>query len=1201
MKRVARAGFLVAVLLSTTPVWAGPAADFINAHPRVAYSIRWQYKVVFDDVGAYNVPESAKVVWADWSAAQKQQLEDAYQQALTWLRSPSPITDRGDESSLVYPPANLMGAGSQNDSGTPWTCVDADWSWNIYLRWIAQNLAIETEHGLPWSLLDYDTDMLKTLFDSTSIMAMNASGCYEVSAGSPGHPNYIKRSANLGDAMIAPPRYTYAFLAANGLIGATRQDTIVRLLGWVSANLVHFYGDSTYANYESIWQYRGAPPVSRIIEGTTAGSNGFAHWTAGCHGTSAFLRHVLRAANIPVQIVRTCGHSQVYFMSERLYMDHGDDPYNRDFQDSHKSPSELLISERTFNIWFHDSRPDNQDDDAICATALGLIGQMTRVVANLAERCDDGIDNDGDGLVDCVDTADCRSLTVPYRTKILATDFATEARFGTSADLNGHRAIIGAQTDPQIGYRAGAAYVFEYTPGTGWVQHAKLIASDALAHEFAGFAVSIDGDLAVSATETKDDFRGAAYLFARDGQGNWPQQAKLVASDGAQSDRFGVSTALRGGVLAIGATGVAGEAGAVYVFNRSGSAWTQNAKLTASDATGGAHLGYEIGLSGDTIAAGAFGSPAPGPAGAVYIFKKSGAGWAQEARLGPSIATDRDFGWAVSIDGDLLVVGAPTVAYGPVGTGAAYVFRRSGTSWTQEARLLASDGAQGDGFGSSVGVSGETVTVGAYFNNQATGAAYVFRRVNGQWTQQQKIVAWDASPDSWFGARVPISGDQVLVTAYGDDAAALLTGGAYFYGLGNTDIGQCMNVTAATADGTPSPVTIGFAGVAGPGSSTVTISAQGPAVPTGFQLGTPPTYYQVATTADYQGLIRVCVDYSNASYSSESNLTLLHYENSAWVDVCAAPSGCTRPSGSHVICGVVSSLSPFAVVQRSLLATTSVPAGYATTSTYFLSQELGSVGNLLSLDVFIPARQPDPKHLGQVQLTATVESQGIFAADLGTRQLTGLAIGAWNTLTFGVPASLQQTLLGTASAGHFTVVTNTPAGAQPLTLANLRFGGTLTPRPANAPARGSMASVLSFESASDWSATGGTLSSDNSQKTDGNASLRVVQNGTYTVVQSSDFLTRELTAVQDTVALDVKLSRRPAWGALQVQVDCPVGQSYWIGQADLTTMTAAAFNRVSMPLPSSVKSALTAGNQSCRVRVVISADAGEVRLDNLRL
>jgi hypothetical protein len=239
------------------------------------------------------------------------------------------------------------------------------------------NLLAEIGGHFPWSVLSYSAEQLQVLFDSTAIMSRTPHGTFTLCSGNPEHPNYVKRKDNLGGSLIAPPRYTYAFLIKNNLVGTTRLDTIAKVLQWISNHLVHFFGAANYGNMDANWQYRGIPPITRVIEGTTSSVAGsfpaFQHWTAGCHGTTGFLRNVLRAANIPVQIVRICDHGLCYFMTENLYLDHGDDPYNLDFKSTGLPAVDLLIDEATYETWFG-TNPDNND------TNCSYIGNQVKVL-----------------------------------------------------------------------------------------------------------------------------------------------------------------------------------------------------------------------------------------------------------------------------------------------------------------------------------------------------------------------------------------------------------------------------------------------------------------------------------------------------------------------------------------------------------------------------------------------------------------------------------------------------------------------------------------------------------------------------------------------------------------------------------------------------------------------------------------------------
>src|SRR6185436_3666310 len=197
----------------------------------------------------------------------------------------------------------------------------------------------------------------------------------------------------------------------------------------------------------------------------------------------------------------------------------------------------------------------------------------------------------------------------------------------------------------------------------------------------------------------------------------------LQASDGEAGDELGQSVAIYEDTVAAGASEAApGGAyqGSVYAFVRSGTVWSEQQKLLASDAMVGASLGHSVSIFGDTILAGAWAdSTVAGLAGAAYVFIRSGAIWTEQQKLLASdgAAVDR-FAWSVSVSGDTAVIGAYLAdAVGAPDAGAAYVFVRSGATWSEQQKIVASDGTGGDGFGSSVSISADTVAVGAAFDD----------------------------------------------------------------------------------------------------------------------------------------------------------------------------------------------------------------------------------------------------------------------------------------------------------------------------------------------------------------------------------------------------------------------------------------------------------------------------------------------------
>jgi hypothetical protein len=390
---------------------------------------------------------------------------------------------------------------------------------------------------------------------------------------------------------------------------------------------------------------------------------------------------------------------------------------------------------------------------------------------------------------------------------VKASNTGAADQFGYSVAIWGDTMVVGAPAEDSnaTGVNgnqnnnstadAGAVYVFVRT-GTNWTQQAYLKASNPGAGDQFGCSVAVWGDTLVVGAYQEDSSSigvngnqnnegavnsGAAYVFVRSGT-TWSQQAYLKASNTEGNDYFGWSVAVSSNTVVIGAwaesssaTGVNGNqsdngaffAGAAYVFVRSGTTWTQQAYLKASNTRGGATFGVSVAVAGDTAVVGAIyeSSNATGvndnqyaysatDSGAAYVFTRNGTTWTQEAYLKASNTGAGDhFGAAVAVAGETVVVGADSESSSAIGvngnqnnndasaSGAAYVFVRNGGAWKQEAYLKASNTGAGDNFGDSVGVSGDTVVVAAYFesssatgvngtqdNNSAmtAGASYIF-------------------------------------------------------------------------------------------------------------------------------------------------------------------------------------------------------------------------------------------------------------------------------------------------------------------------------------------------------------------------------------------------------------------------------------------------------------------------------------------
>jgi hypothetical protein len=412
----------------------------------------------------------------------------------------------------------------------------------------------------------------------------------------------------------------------------------------------------------------------------------------------------------------------------------------------------------------------------------------------------------GQTLLVRVDDAQARyPVTIdPFvqQAKLTASE-AVDDQFGTSIAVSGDTVVAGAPSaDVGGNLDQGAAYVF-VKPGGGWAngaQTARLTASDGAANDKLGNSVAVSGDTVVAgapfAGATK---KGAAYVFEKPA-GGWTtgtQTAKLTASDGLANDNLGYSVAVDGATVVAGAVAVGADVGAAYVFVKPGAVWingTQIAKLTASDAAGGDRLGGSVGVSVNTVVAGAAGANPGGlnDRGAAYVFVKPVLGWASGTEMAKLTALDGlagdNLGYSVAVSGDTVVAGAPFADFGSTDRGAAYVFVKPAVGWLtgpQTARLTASDGALGDALGFSVAVSGDTVIAGALGAAGAQGAAYVFVKPGGVWmngTQMARLSAADGAADDNLGTSVAVSGDTAVSGApFATVGGNIFQGSAYVF------------------------------------------------------------------------------------------------------------------------------------------------------------------------------------------------------------------------------------------------------------------------------------------------------------------------------------------------------------------------------------------------------------------------------------
>lgn len=444
--------------------------------------------------------------------------------------------------------------------------------------------------------------------------------------------------------------------------------------------------------------------------------------------------------------------------------------------------------------------------------------------------------------------------------------------FGWTVDISGDTAVVGAPFEDgsatgvnglhdDNALEAGAAYVFVRS-GTTWTQQAYLKASNAGAGDEFGTWVGIDGDTVIVGANLEDGSAttidganddnaidsGAAYVFFRTGS-SWAQQAYLKPSNTGAGDEFGFSVDVKGDLAIVGARNEDGsattvngasndsatDAGAAYVFLRTGATWAQQAYLKAANSGAGDLFGSSVVIDGSLAVVGAHeedGSSAgidgannnsALDAGAAYVFLFNTGTWSQNAYLKASNPDPDDaFGRAVGISGDTVIIGASLEDGGTSGvdgadndsltdSGAAYIFFRNVSVWSQQAYVKSFNPGSADSFGRSVAIDGDAAVVGSYredgssagtngsFNEGSTnsGAAYVYIRNGSTWSTKDYLKASNPGAEDNFGRSVSVDGGTVVVGSFAEDGSSptingpvndnlLEAGAAYVYELGAT-------------------------------------------------------------------------------------------------------------------------------------------------------------------------------------------------------------------------------------------------------------------------------------------------------------------------------------------------------------------------------------------------------------------------------
>ena len=363
--------------------------------------------------------------------------------------------------------------------------------------------------------------------------------------------------------------------------------------------------------------------------------------------------------------------------------------------------------------------------------------------------------------------------------KLIAPDAALFDWFGSSVSISANTLICGAESDDTaFGTQTGSAYIYTKTAGH-WTLHEKILPNDPEPEDSFGTAVSVSGDFAIISA-TRDDDRGtdsgSAYIFTKFAD-SWLQIDKLLASDGEEEDRFGASVSISDDTAVVGARfndSPDRNTGSVYIFVRDGLFWNQQAKITPNDVERNDEFGTAVSISGDTLIVSSPNDDDNGSnSGSAYIFTRAKGVWTQQAKLLPDIGAALDeFGLSVSIIGDTALIGAPMNDQLGSNSGTAYTFTRSKGIWTQQQHLLPDDGTENIRFGNAVAISDNTALIGAFRSSDfdaGSGAAYYFQNTKGSWIQRAKLVPSDPDRGDLFGNAVAIDDSTAIIGSWWDD------------------------------------------------------------------------------------------------------------------------------------------------------------------------------------------------------------------------------------------------------------------------------------------------------------------------------------------------------------------------------------------------------------------------------------------------
>ena len=319
----------------------------------------------------------------------------------------------------------------------------------------------------------------------------------------------------------------------------------------------------------------------------------------------------------------------------------------------------------------------------------------------------------------------------------------------------------------------------------------KILPSDGVEEDHFGQRVAIDTDALIIGVSNDDDNgnnSGSAYIFRHD-RFVLSNEEKIVASDGSSEDGFGSSLDIDDDVAIVGArwdddNGI--DSGSAYIFRYDGSEWIEEQKLLPSDGQEEEYFGFSVAIDTDVAVVSAWCDDDNGEdSGSVYVFRFDGSTWIEEQKIIASDGAENDiFGFSLDIYDEAILVGTCWHDDINPNSGAAYIYRYDGSVWIEEQKLQASDNDENDYFSWSAALSDDVAIIGASYNDDLgskSGSAYIFRYDGSNWFEEQKLLASDGVTNDMFGLSVAIDSDTAIVGMSNDDDNGGSSGSAYAF------------------------------------------------------------------------------------------------------------------------------------------------------------------------------------------------------------------------------------------------------------------------------------------------------------------------------------------------------------------------------------------------------------------------------------